>query len=192
MPDEVKTDEEKPVVAPAPVLDAEALGKQIAEAARGAVREAIANQPAEREPQPVDALEEVIAPYVQKATGRANLLAALAADKADFYTIEDAEDLAERLHFKEEIEKRTLGNASVGRALPRIEVFRHLKGEQEAKVAEFRGKRKKAREDRVRNEGQDEGGGALPREGVRHITVDHAYDLQAQGKLDESLADKAF
>ena len=144
MPDVVVVDKDKVEEDKAPALDAEALGKQIAEAARGAVREAIANQPAAQPhvDQAVDALEEVIAPYVQKATSRANLVAALAADKADFYAIDDPEDLAERLHFKEEIEKRALGMAQAGRALPRLDIFRHLKGEQEVKVQEFRGKRR--------------------------------------------------
>ena len=196
MPDEVEGQE--PAKAPAPAFDAEALGKQISDAVRGQVKQALdEHQPAPYQPpvqhQPTDALEEVMAPYINKQTGRATLIAMLAADKADFYAVEDVEVLAERLHFKEEIEKRSLNYANGGRPMTRQDIFNHLKGEEEAKVQEFRSKRRKAREDRVAQEAEDHGGGAIPRDGqVKLVTADHAYELQGAGKLDSALEDKAF
>lgn len=194
MPDEEKVVEK---VTP-PTFDAEAMGKQIADAVRGQVKAALdEHQPAPpyQPPvqQPTDALEEVLAPYVSKQANRATLIAMLAADKADFYAVEDTEVLAERLHFKEEIEKRSMNYAQGGRPMTRADIFNHLKGEEETKVSEFRGKRRKAREDRVHAEGEDMGGGAMPRQGeVRLVTADQAYALQSEGKLDSSLDDKSF
>ena len=195
MPDEVVV-EEKPKDTSA-ALDPEVLGKQIAQAAQDAVRSFVSQNPQDqtREPAaPVDALEEVVGPIVDRRAGRATLIAQLAADKADFYAIEDTEELALRLHFKEEVEKRSMGLAQQGHALPRIDILRHLKGEQEDKLGEFRQKRRKIREDRVRSEGGDEGGGAIPREGgmPRSVTGDAAYGLQAEGKLETFLGDKEF
>lgn len=193
MADEPKVNETPPV---APAFDAEALGKTISDAVATQVKTALAEVPQAREPevhQPTDALEEVLQPYVTKATNRATMIALLAADKADFYAVDDPEVLAERLHFKDEIEKRTMGLAQTGRALPRKDVFAHLKGEEEAKIQEFRGKRRKAREDAARG-AEDFGGGPMPREGglPRVLSADHAYELQGAGKLDEALAGKEF
>lgn len=198
MPDETpNTGTETPNTPAAPAFDAEALGRQIAEASRAAIKDglaeaAAAHAPAQVPVQETDALEAVIAPYVNKRAGQAMLVAQLAADKADFYSIDDADGLAERLHFKEEIEKRALDLARNGRPLPRADIFNHLKGEQEDKVQEFRGKRRKAREDRVRESGQDLGGGSLPRENVRVVSAEQAHELQGTGKLDEFLGDKSF
>ncbi len=201
MPDEPKLDADgNPIaVAAAPAFDAVAMGKIVADAARDAVKANLdANPPpvvrtAEPLAESADALEQVLAPYINKRANAGILIAQLAADKADFYSEADPEVLSERLHFKDEVEKRALGLAQAGRALPRMDIFNHLKGEQETKVSDFRGARKKAREDRVRLEGGDHGGGAPSRDGApRLVTAEHAYDLQSTGKLDEALSDKAF
>ena len=186
---EPKVEDKKPDVAP---FDANALGVTVANAAQAAVRDALASaaQPAP----PVDALEELVAPIVRKHAGGAHLVAELAADKADFYTTEDAEDLALRFHFKDEIEKRAMGLASNRRAMPRLDIYNHLKGEQESKVTEFRQKRRKSREDRARADAEDHGGSGGSREGgfPKSVSVDQAHDLQGSGKLDEFLGDKSF
>ena len=190
---EVPETPEPPAAPAAPAIDPEVLGSQIARAAQAAVRDAIAQS--QQAPPPVDALEEIVAPIVSKHAGRAALVAQLAADKADFYAIEDAEDLALRLHFKDEIEKTSLALASNGRALPRVDIFKHLKGDQETKVAEFRQKRRKARDDRAQTEAGDygSGGGGSHEPGMpKFVTKDTAYELQGSGKLDEFLGGKEF
>lgn len=197
MPDETpNTGTETPSTPAAPAFDAEALGRTIAEASRAAIKDGLAEAAAAHAPQPVqaepDALESVIAPYVNKRTSQAMLVAQLAADKADFYAIDDSEGLAERLHFRDEIEKRAMDLARNGRPLPRVDIFNHLKGEQEEKVTEFRQKRRKAREDRVQTDGQDFGGGSMPRDSVKTVSGEQAYALQSEGKLEGFLDDKAF
>ena len=181
-------------------LDPKALGEQVAAAAQAAVKEALAAQPREPAPRdpaldaPKDALEEVLAPYIDKRANQSQLIALLASDKADFYTVDDPEKLAERLHFKDEIEKRALGLANVGRPMSRDDIFKHLKGEQEDKVQEFRGKRRKTREDAARG-AEDLGGGvSMTRDSglPRFVTQEQAHTLQGEGKLDPFLADKEF
>ena len=194
MADEVVTEEVKEEVKPAaPVIDAEAIGRRAAESASQAVRDILGRQ---AEPAPaVDALEEVVAPYVDKRVGRGILIAQMAADKADFYSVDDPEELALRQNLREEVEKRALALANNGRAMPRQDIYNHLKGEKETEVSEFRQKGRKIREDRARNEAGDEGGmGGGPRgSGMpRHVSVDQAHDLQGTGKLDEFLGDKSF
>lgn len=188
----VKLPVESPAAPVVPALDPKALGDQVSRAAQDAVRAALQAQP--RQDEPVDALEEIVAPIVNKRTGAAVLMAQLAADQVDFYTVDDPEELALRLHFKEEIERRSVGLASNRRAMPRVDLYNHLKGEKEQEVADFRAKRRKVRENRARMEAGDEGGGAIPREGgmPRAASREEAYGLQADGKLDEFLSQKEF
>lgn len=183
-------------------LDREALGRAISEQVSAQVAQVLQNQPPPGEParpvqgQAVDALGEVIEPYVQRGSARATLIAQMAADKADFYTAADPDDLAERLEYKEEVEKRALALAAAGRALPREDIFKHLKGgEKFEEFAEKRSKRKAQREQRARDEGGDHGAEGAPRgrEGaLSYVTAETAHELQGKAKLDEFLNDKEF
>ena len=198
MADEETTQEQPKVEAPQ--FDAAALGKQISDSVAQQVAETLKHQPTPQphvaQPaEPEDALAAVIEPYIRAGTAKANLIAQMASDKADFYTHSDPDELEDRLAYKEEIEKRTLGMASMGRALPREDIYRHLKGEKFNEFVEKSTKRKQKREERARNEGQDYAGDGMPR--VRHtgetyVDVSAAHDLQGKGKLDEFLNDKSF
>lgn len=200
MPDDDVKPEEKPAAAAAPALDPEALGRTISEQVAAQVANALANQPGPAAPTvpagPTDALEEVIAPYVQRGQARTILIAQLAADKADFYTEADPDELAERIAHKDEVEKRTMALAQGGRPWPRLDVYRHLKGEKETEFAETRAKRKAAREKRALEEGGDHGADGVPRtrggDFPALVTAEAAHDLQGKGKLDEFLGDKSF
>ena len=199
MPDDVVPEEK--VVSTTPAFDAEAWSKKVAADTAAQVAQAIANQPASPARQPVaeeprDALADVLEPYVTRATGRSNLIAQMAADKADFYTVSDADELALRLEYKEEVEKRALNLANAGRALPREDIFKHLKGEKEDEFFEKKQKRKAAREKRALEEGADHGGDGVPRArggGMpTYVDSSHAYELQASKKLDDFLDAKEF
>lgn len=199
MPDDVKPDDQKPAET---TLDPKALGDQISAQVAASVADALRNQPAAQTPvatdptQPEDALAIVLEPYVTKATRGASLIAQMAADKADFYAVADPDELEERLAHKDEVEKRAIALASQGRALPREDIFKHLKGEKFNEFAEKAQVRKKKREDRARAEGEDHAGDGVPR--VRGggmpemVTATAAYDLQEKGKLDEFLGGKEF
>lgn len=198
MPDETPTPDAAP---PVPAFDAEAWSKKVAADTAAQVATAIANQPALQARPPVqeeprDALADVLEPYVTRATGRSNLIAQMAADKADFYTGADGDELALRLEYKEEVEKRALGLANSGRALPREDIFRHLKGEKEDEFFEKRMKRKALREKRALEEGADHGGDGVPRPrggGMpTYVDAAHAYELQGDNKLDKFLDAKEF
>ena len=195
--DKVVEDPKEPVTPP---FDAAAIGKQAADAAMAQVRATLEAQPREpvQEPvhQPVDALESVLEPYVQRGAARATLIAQMAADKADFYTVADADELEDRIAHKDEVEKRALALATQGRALPREDIYKHLKGEKFDEFVERRTKRKALREERARNEGGDHGGDGIPRsrggDSPAYISADRALELQGKGKLDESLEGKEF
>lgn len=200
MADDDKTPEEGAPTPPA--FDAKALGDQISTQVAAGVAEALKNQP-QRAPQPQyqppaepeDALASVIEPYIARGTARANLIAQLASDKADFYTPSDADELEDRLAFKDEIEKRALGLAQMGKALPREDIYKHLKGEKFSEFVERSTTRTKKRQDRARQEGGDDGQGGIPqgRGGQQgHLSVDRAYTLSGEGKLEKELEDKAF
>ena len=195
MPEEVVTTDDKPV---APALDAEALGKQIAAAAQQAVAQALQAAPQEQSvvEQPRDALADVLEPYVTRSTNRAELIARMASDKADFYTVSDPEELALRLEYKAEIEKRALAMASGGRPLPREDIFKHLKGEKEDEFFEKKSKRKQAREKRALEDAQDHGGDGMPRtrngNQPTYVDADQAHTMQGSGKLETFLDDKSF
>ena len=204
MPDDDKTPDGKgpegdPKVAPA--FDAEALGKTISTQVATQVAEALRTAPAHdpqpkaAEPQEQDALAQVLEPYVQRGTARATLIAQMAADKADFYTASDADELALRLEYKDEVEKRALALATAGRALPREDIFKHLKGEKEEEFFEKRAKRK-AKKEREAADAADHGGDGVPRvrggDVPNFVTADAAHELQGKGKLDSFLDDKSF
>lgn len=203
MPDEdAAQDEQQPTSPASPAasaLDPEALAKAVSEQTARQVAEALAHQPTAQPPagQPVsDPLGEVIAPYVQAGTSRAALIAQLAADKADFYAVSDPDELADRLAHKDEVEKRSLALAQAGRALPREDIYKHLKGEKFEEFAESRAKRRAAREKRAQAEGTDFTGSGAARDrnaGIpAFVGADEAYSLQSQGKLEEALEGKSF
>lgn len=182
-----------------PAFDAAAIGKQAADAAVAQVKATLEAQPHQPESavvqEPQDALAAVLEPYVTRATNRSTLIAQMAADKADFYTVSDPDELEDRIFYKDEIEKRALGLAQSGRALPREDILKHLKGEKFEEVEKRRSVRRAKREERARQEGGDEGSGGSPRPrggGETHVTVDRAYGLQGEGKLDEFLDSKEF
>ena len=188
---------------PTPVtLDTKALGEAISSQVAASVKEALQNaparEPAHREPevaQPQDALEAVLEPYLAKGSARATLIAQLAADKADFYTMADTNELEDRIAYKDEVEKRTLTMAQAGRPLPRLDIFRHLKGEKEDEFFERRNKKRAKLEERARQEGLDHGSDGVPRQRggePAFVDSDHAYKLQGEGKLDTMLGDKQF
>ena len=188
----------KPEVKP---LDPEALGKAISDQVAAQVATALQTQadrppaqPAQREPE--DALGQVIEPYVRAGSAKATLIAQLAADKADFYTVSDPDELADRLAYKEEVEKRALALASAGRALPREDIFKHLKGEKEEEFFERKTKRKALKAKRAAEEGADHGADGVPRvrggEVPSFVDAGTAHDLQDKGKLEEFLGDKSF
>ena len=200
MVDDDKLDEKpKEDAKPAPAFDAEALGKtisgQVASQVAEALRLAKPDEPTKAEPETQDALAQVLEPYVQRGTAKATLIAQMAADKADFYTASDPDELALRLEYKDEVEKRALALASAGRALPREDIFKHLKGEKEEEFFEKRSKRK-ARKEREAVDAADHGGDGVPRvrggDAPSFVTSDAAYELQGKGKLDEWMGDKSF
>lgn len=199
MPDEdEKVEEKKPEAPVVPAFNAEEFGKQIAAQTAQQVAQALQSQP-QGEPAPAvseDALEQVLSPYINRATGKAALIAQLAADKADFYTVADPDELEDRISLKDEIERRTLALAQAGRAMPRKDIYDHLKGgEKFDEFADKKAKRKAAREKRALEEGADHGGEGAPRfrgGEPAYVTVEHAHDLQGKGKLDEFLNEKHF
>lgn len=204
MADEDKAPEtvEAPKAPETPAFDAKAVGQQVAESVRAGMAEFLQNQPQYPAPQPPaqpqqaeDALGQVLEPYLRSAGNKATLIAQMAADKADFYAVGDADELEDRLAFKDEIEKRAVALASQGRALPREDIFKHLKGERFGEFVEKAQKRKTRREDRARQEGGDHGDLGVPRERgaiPSYLSSDEAYGLQGKGKLEEFLGDKAF
>lgn len=203
--DQKAADQSKePAVADKPALDADALGVKIgAEVQRNMqvwLANAVKEQPVRAEPEPLDALEQVVSPVIHKTVGphvqAATLIAASAADKADFYTVNDAEELSERNDSREEVERRFEALARVGRATPRIDIWHHLKGEQDKQFAERRRKkaeeRQKARDEALDVEGVPRAKGSAPK-GVPQ-TADEAYAVSqsGEGALDKKLEGVTF
>lgn len=193
--DSVNTGDQKPPEAPKP-FDAEAFGKQVMEQTAQQVAAALARgqEPPPATPQvPQDALAEIIAPYARQASARAELMAALASDKADFYTSGDPDDLAERLELKEEIERRSDVLARAGRALPRVDIMRHLIGEKAEEVVKKRQERRAKRAAPAYDAQDLAADGVSNRPGPSStLTMERAWDLASEDKLEKALENKAF
>lgn len=196
--DKVEGQDDKVVVpAAAPALDMDALGKVVGDQVRAGMQQVLAAQPPREEAvvEP-DAFESVVNPVIDKRVGKAlaqaNFAAQASADRADFYTTSDPDELAERIEYKEEIEKRFDAMARVGRAMPRVDLLNHLRGEKLDEFTSKRTKRKAAREDAARD--LQDVDGAVRQRGGQHfeLTADRAYSLQAEDKLDKTLDGKAF
>lgn len=208
MPDDDKTPEEK-----APAFNAEEVASKAAKAAAEQVAATLAQRDAaDREQaalaegerqrraaeavQPQDALEQVLEPYVTKRTSRAELIAMLAADKADFYTVDDPDELSDRIGLKAEIEKRADALARGGRPIARKDIYDHLRGGE--KFEEFAEKRatRKAKRDQMARDAQDHAADGVPHGksdgGPSYVDENAAYDMQDKGKLEGFLGDKRF
>ena len=202
MADEEKVAASDALVAAAavPALDMDALGKVIGEQVQKGMATVLA-QPRQVEelvvPAPEeDAFESVVNPVIDKRVGKAiaqsQFAAQAAADRADFYTISDADELAERMEHKDEVEKRFTVLARSGHAMPREDILKHLRGEKLDEFAAKRATRRKVREDAARDL-TDVDGALRPRGGQsQDFTVERAYTLASEDKLSKVLEDKMF
>lgn len=196
---------EKPVVDAKPTLDVDAIAQKAAQAATAGMVTWLREQQTQVPPpaREEDALEQVMGPYIDKRVGgrvaQASLAAEAAADKADFYTVNDQEELADRSESKVEVERRFNALLAAGRPTPRGDIWNHLKGEQEKERSEKRRKKSEARE-AARLEAGDEGALGAPRvrgdvpKGVPGSS-DAAYSLlESKGSegLDKALEGTAF
>ena len=199
MADEPEVVVEAPVVPVVPTLDMDALGKVIGEQVQRGMATALAQPRAVEEPAAPapeeDAFESVVNPVIDKRVGRAlaqsNFAAQAAADRADFYTVSDADELAERIEYKDEVEKRFTVLARAGHAMPREDILKHLRGEKLDEFATKRAARRKTREDAARDL-TDVEGGPRPRGSQQDFTVERAYTLSSEDKLSKVLEDKMF